>query len=243
MRRSNSKEARRAVEAYVLESLETVNERSEYNGTYNPNRPVSSAFELLKDEMSYQSYYGSSSDMPVLGAGLAADYDRAGRHDHYTASTPYRVMWLYASIGELEVYTSSERRLLAEWLDETPEEASRYTDTQAERQFYHMTAAAFERLYDRENTPHKVNTADFIKLYQERNGGHFFDPATLRYFGQTRRSFSVYGYELMTDANDHQEHDCYRVSYRIKSPDGYTEAHVSYFDRDTLAEIHPVKEA
>lgn len=150
MRRSNSKETRRAVEAYIMAELETINERSEYNGIYNPARPVSSAFELLKDEMSFQSYYGPASDRPVMGEGLAAKYEAAGRHYHYTAATPYRVMWLYAAIGELEAYTGPIYQRLAEWLDETHEEAARYTDTQAERQFYHMTAAAFERLYNRE---------------------------------------------------------------------------------------------
>lgn len=147
MRKSNSKEARRAIEAYVLEEVETINERSEYDGA----RPVSSAFETIREEMDYQSYIGPASDRPVMGEGLAAKYEAAGRHDHYTAATPYRVMWLYAAIGELEVYTGPIYQRLAEWLDETHEEADRYTDTEAERLFYHLTASAFERLYQREN--------------------------------------------------------------------------------------------
>ena len=151
MRKSNSKEARRAIEAYVLEEVETINERSEYDGKLNPARPVSSAFETIREEMDYQSYIGPASDRPVYGAGLAAKYDAAGRHDHYTASTPYRVMWLYAAIGNLEAYTGPIYQRLREWLDETPEESDRYTDTEAERLFYHLTASAFERLYQREN--------------------------------------------------------------------------------------------
>ena len=150
MRRSNSKETRRAVEAYVLEELEAINERAEFDGVLNPARPVSSAFELLKDEMSFQSYYGPASDRPVMGEGLAAKYDAAGRHDHYTAATPYRVMWLYAAIGNLEAYTGPIYQRLRDWLEETPEEADRYTDTEAERLFYHLTASAFERLYNKE---------------------------------------------------------------------------------------------
>ena len=147
MRRSNSKEARRAIEAYVLDMIEDINERSEEPET---TRPVTSAYETMRDEMDYQSYVGPASDRPVYGAGLAAKYDAAGHHDHYAAMTPYRVMWLYAAIGSLEVYTGPIYQRLREWLDETPEEAARYSDTEAERLFYHLTASAFERLYDRE---------------------------------------------------------------------------------------------
>lgn len=151
MRNSNSKETRRAVEAYVLEAIATINERGDQE---TPDRPVTAAFETISEEMDFQSYYGPASDRPVMGVGLAAKYDAAGRHDHYTAATPYRTMWLYAAIGELEVYTSDIYKHLREWLDETHEESSRYTDTEAERLFYHLTAAAFERLYDRENRAH-----------------------------------------------------------------------------------------
>lgn len=241
MRRSNSKEARRAVEAYIMAELETVNERSEYEGIFNPLRPVSSAFKLLKDEMSFQSYYGPASDRPVMGEGLAAKYEAAGRHDHYTAAAPYRVMWLYAAIGELEAYTGPIYQRLAEWLDETTEEAARYTDTQAERQFYHMTAQAFERLYNRENTPHRILTAEFIRLYQEHNGGHYFDRDTLKHFGETRRSFTVEGFHLITDYHDKQR-DCYAVFHTITAPTGERFPKVDYFDRETIARVFP-KEA
>jgi len=239
MRKSNSKETRRAVEAYVLEELEAINERAEYDGVLNPARPVSSAFELLKDEMSFQSYYGPASDRPVMGEGLAAKYEAAGRHDHYTAATPYRVMWLYAAIGELEAYTGPIYQRLAEWLDETPEEADRYTDTQAERQFYHMTAAAFERLYNRENTPHRVSTAEFARIYEERNGGHFFDRKTLKFFGQTRKDIEVWAFEFVTDYTG-AVHDCYHVWSRGRI-DGYRFTHHHYFDRVTLQEVHPAE--
>lgn len=174
MRKSNSKEARRAIEAYVLEEVETINERSEYDGKLNPARPVSSAFETIREEMDYQSYIGPASDRPVYGAGLAAKYDAAGRHDHYTASTPYRVMWLYAAIGELEAYTGPIYQRLREWLDETHEESARYTDTEAERLFYHLTASAFERLYSRElaSTPATIaptltGTEEFHIVFQQ----------------------------------------------------------------------------
>lgn len=148
MRKSNSKETRRAVEAYVFEEIRNILDRADQKHT---TRPVSSAFETIRGEMDYQSYIGPASDRPVYGAGLAAKYNAAGRHDHYTASTPYRVMWLYAAIGELEAYTGPIYQRLREWLDETTEEAARYSDTEAERLFYHLTASAFERLYNREN--------------------------------------------------------------------------------------------
>lgn len=238
MKKSNCREVRRAVEAYVLQELETINERGEYDGTFNYARPVSSAFNVLREEMDYQSYYGPASDRPVMGAGLAAKWDAAGSHDHYTAVTPYRVMWLYAAIGSLEPYTGDIRRLLAEWLDETHEEAARYSDTQAERQFCHMTAQAFERLYERENTPHRIPTADFRALYDKRNGGHFFDRETLRYYGQTMRSFAVYGFELVTDC-DGTVHDCYSVNHTITAPSGEKFARVDYFDRETIAQVFP----
>ena len=242
MRKSNSKEARRAVEAYILEEIETINERSEYDGKLNPARPVSSAYETIREEMSYQSYIGPASDRPVYGTGLAAKYDAAGRHDHYTAATPYRVMWLYAAIGELEAYTGPIYQRLREWLDETPEEAARYSDTEAERLFYHLTASAFERLYDRETTPHRIPTSEFKRIYQERNGGHYFDRDTLRHFGETMRSFTVEGFYLVTDQSDNRAHDCYAVFHTVVAPTGERFPKVDYFDRETLRSVFP-KEA
>lgn len=147
MRRSNSKETRRAVESYILDAIR---DRLDSYDEPDTARPVSQFYRIASDEMEYQSYYGPASDRPVYGAGLAAKYEQAGHHDHYTAATPYRVMWLYAAIGELEAYTGPIYQRLAEWLDETHEEAARYTDTQAERLFYHLTASAFERLYNKE---------------------------------------------------------------------------------------------
>lgn len=148
MRRSNSRETRQAVEAYVLEAVEAINDRADQENT---PRPVAAAYATIREEMNWQSYYGPASDRPVMGEELAAKYEAAHRYDHYAAANPYRVLWLYASIGELETYTSDISRLLAQWLEETPEEAERYSDTEAERLFYHLTAQAFERLYSREN--------------------------------------------------------------------------------------------
>lgn len=244
MRNSNSRETRRAVEAYVLEELEAINERSEYDGKLNPARPVSSAFETIREEMDYQSYIGPASDRPVYGAGLAAKYDAAGRHDHYAAATPYRIMWLYAAIGNLEAYTGPIYQRLRDWLDETPEESDRYTDTEAERLFYHLTASAFERLYTRETEPRRIPTSEFKRILQDSDTDHhFFDRATMRYHRQTMRDITVTGFYLVTDMTDHKVHDCYKVeSMQASSPEDPRHLVTYYFDRETLKNVFP-KEA
>lgn len=151
MRRSNSKEARRAVEAYVLESLEAINERAEYDGTFDPARPVTSAFNVLMHELAWQSTSDRhDTHLEIMGAELARSYDVAGRHNHITANNPYRVWQLYALSGNVAAYTDDQRAAVASWLDQTPEEAARYSSDQVEAQFCHMTASAFERLYERE---------------------------------------------------------------------------------------------
>lgn len=147
MRSSNSRETRRAVESYILEQVAAINDRTDQEHT---TRPVTAAFETIRGEMDFQSYIGPAEDRPVYGAGLAAKYEAAGRHDHIAAVTPYRVMWLYAAVGELEAYTGPIYQHLRDWLEETHEESNRYTDTEAERLFYHLTASAFERLYNKE---------------------------------------------------------------------------------------------
>ena len=150
MRKSNSKEARRAIEAYVLEEVETINERSEYDGKLNPARPVSSAFETICEEMDYQSA-AAADQREIMGAGLAAKYEAAGRYNHIAATTPYWVWYLAASQGEFFAYTEQARALLRDCLQETPEEAARYSDGQVWDLYRHLTASAFERLYQREN--------------------------------------------------------------------------------------------
>ena len=239
MRNSNSRETRRAVEAYILAEIEDINERSEYEGT----RPITAAFETMREEMDYQSYIGPASDRPVYGAGLAKKYAAAGRHDHYAAATPYRVMWLYAAIGNLEAYTGPIYENLREWLDETPEESDRYTDTEAERLFYHLTASAFERLYTRETEPHRIPTSEFKRILQEDSQEHyFFDRATMRYHRQTMRDITVTGFYLVTDETD-RVHDCYKVeSMQASSPEDPRHLVTYYFDRETLKSVFP-KEA
>lgn len=234
MIKSNSKEARRAVERYVMDYVEDICERMEYDG----HRPIAAAFDALKDEMAFQDVMRGG--RRVMGEGLAEKYRKAGRNGFTTANDPYWVWYLAGCVGSFEVYTDSTRRLLAEWLQETPEEAAAYGSDKVEALYLHMTSSAFERLYKKESEPHRIPTADFKYLYDERNGGHFFDRDTLRFFGETMRSFTVYGFELVEDSRG-DVHDCYAVHHTIT--DGkYRFPKTAYFDRDTLAEVWP-KEA
>lgn len=145
MRKSNSKETRRAVEAYVLDYVSDINERMEQPDTL---RPVSAAFDTLKDEMSYQSDYDGN--RAIMGAGIAAKYHKAGRYGFVAATTPYWVWWLACKAGEFAVSYHDQREAVREWLDQTPEEADRYSNDEAARMYCHMTAQAFERLYNKE---------------------------------------------------------------------------------------------
>lgn len=146
MRKSNSKEARRAVEAYVMDEVNDIIERT---GEPEPVRPVTAAFNTLKDEMSFQSYHDHDRD--IIGAGLAKKYRDAGRWNGYIAATgPYWVWYLAVFNGEFEAYTGDVYDRLRLWLDETEEEAERYNRDQAWNLYAHMSAAAFERLYNRE---------------------------------------------------------------------------------------------
>ena len=233
MRKSNSKEARRAVEKYVREFIDA---RLEDYNQADSLRPITSAFNIMRDEMRYQSDQ-TENGYPVCGVGLAKKHHDAGYYGYITADTPYWIAYLAVGAGCFDCSYYDQRRAVASWLDETPEEADRYSNEQVYRQYRHMFSKAFERLHERENTPHKVNTAEFIALYQQKNRGHFFDPDTLKFFGQTRRSFSVYAFELVTDSHDQQPHDCYAVYHTIKAPTGEKFPRVAYFDRVTLEQV------
>lgn len=235
MRKSNSKEARRAVEKYVREYIDA---RLENYDQADSLRPIASAFEIMRDEMKWQS--DNSTETPIVGEGLAAEYRNAGqRYGYIAANSPYWTAYLAVCAGCFDCSYYDQRRAVASWLDETPEEADRYSNEQVYKQYRHMFSKAFDRLYEYENTPHKVSTAEFIALYQQKNGGHFFDPDTLKIFGQTRRSFSVYAFELVTDSHDQQQHDCYAVYHTIKAPTGEKFPRVAYFDRVTLEQVFP----
>lgn len=145
MRKSNSKEARRAVEAYVLDYVSDINERMEQPDTL---RPVSAAFDTLKDEMEFQSDYDGN--RAIMGAGLAAKYHKAGRYGFVAATTPYWTWWLACKAGEFAISYYDQREHVRQWLDQTPEEADRYSNDDAARMYCHMTAQAFERLYNKE---------------------------------------------------------------------------------------------
>lgn len=146
MRKSNSKETRRAVEAYVLEELE--NRRDNYDDP-DSLRPISWAFGIMRDEMSYQSDQ-TENGYPVHGIGLAKKYRDAGRYGFITADTPYWVAYLAVSAGCFDCDYYQQRAAVAQWMDETPEEAARYSNNEVFTKYRHMFAQAFERLYERE---------------------------------------------------------------------------------------------
>lgn len=231
MRKTNSKEARRAVEAYVMENVYDVLERCDVR---KPMRPVDAAFQIMRDEMKYQT--DTRGGRSIIGVGIARKYREAGRMvSAAVASDPYNVWTLAANAGCFACYYDEARALIVKWLDETPEEAARFSNEKVWDLYIHMGAQAFERLHDKDISPRKVDTAYFIDRYELLNGGHFFDRATLKFFGQTRRSFSVTENHIIKDA-DGNSRDVYRVFSR-GSIDGYKFSHVHYFDRKTLEEV------
>ena len=238
MRSSNSKEARRAVEAYVLSEID----RRTDDDAPETTRPVTRAFETLKDEMKWQSAYDSA-DRVIMGEDLAKKYRAAGRRNFINATTPYHVWYLAARIGEFGAYTDDAREHLASWMDETPEEAARFDSDKVVAQFAHLTASAFERLYTRETEPHRIPTGEFKRILQEDSREHyFFDRATMRYHRQTMRDITVTGFYLVTDETD-RVHDCYKVeSMQASSPEDPRHLVTYYFDRVTLLLVFP-KEA
>ncbi len=170
MRNSNSKETRRAVEAYVIEELE--NRRDNYDDP-DTTRPVSWAFNIMRDEMRYQSDQ-TETGYPVYGIGLAAKRHKAGRYGFITADTPYWVMFLAVSAGCFDYDYYAQRQAVAAWMDETPEEAERYSNEDVYKRYRHMTAQAFERLYEREKAstpatiaPALTGTEEFHIVFQQ----------------------------------------------------------------------------
>ena len=165
MRNSNSKETRRAVEAYVLEVLE--NRRDNYDDP-DTIHPVSWAFDILRGEMKYQSSEN------IVGEGLAKKYRAAGHYNFITANTPYLVWYLAVDAGCFNCCYYDMGQHIAQWLDETPEEADRHSNDETMQLYRHLTAAAFERLYERELTsmpatiaPALTGTEEFHIVFQQ----------------------------------------------------------------------------
>lgn len=239
MRNSNSKETRRAVEAYVLSVIENQTEEDAPATT----RPVARFFDMLKDWMKYEDH--KEADRLIVGAELAKEYRAAGRYNGYTAAvTPYWNWYLAVYKAAFEAYTDDVCNNLKLWLDETEEEVERYSCDQAWSLYSHLSAAAFERLYDRENTPHRIPTSEFKRILQEDSQEHhFFDRKVMKYHKQTMRDITVYGFFLITSKADGKEHDCYRVeSMQASDPESPRHLVTYYFDRETLKFVFP-KEA
>lgn len=237
MRSSNSKEARRAIERYILDVIE---DRTDHDEPATA-RPITRAFETLREEMSFQSYQ-LEKGREIIGEGLAQKYRAAGRLFGYvSADTPYWVWYLAVFKGEFEAYTDGVYTNIMSWLDESPAEADRYSSDQAWRHYAHLTASAFQRLYDRETTPHRIPTSEFRRIYQEHDGGYFFDRDTMRYYHQRMSDISVTAFYLVTDERGAQR-DCYRVeSWQRTDYDERRRCVVWYFDRETLQAVHPTK--
>ena len=232
MRKTNSKEARRAVEAYVMDEVRGVLDRCD---VHKPMRPVDAAFQIMRNEMKYQT--DTRGGRSIIGEGIARKYREAGHTvNTAVANDPYNVWTLAACAGCFECYYDDARDRVAEWLDETPEEAARYSNEKVWGLYVHMGAKAFERLHDKDINPRKVDTAYFIQQYEYLNGGHFFDRATLKFFGQTRRSFDITENNIITD-HDGNKRNVYRVFSR-GNIDGYKFSHVHYFDHKTFEEVY-----
>ena len=237
MRKTNSKETRRAVEAYVMDEVADILERC---GIVDPMRPVDAAFNVLRDEMEYQ--HATRNGVDLVGRGIANMYKKSGRmySNYIPALDTYNVWYLAAAAGCFSVHYDHMRALLAEWLEETPEEAARYGNDKVCELYRHLTAAAFDRLHDKECKPRKVNTSQFIELYNSRNGGHFFDRETLKYWGQTRKDFDITENVTIKDHNG-APRDVYRVEY-VYRVNGRQHLSVAYFDRKTFEEVHRIEE-
>lgn len=226
MRNSNSKETRRAIEAYVLEAIERRYTDIDDQPT---TRPIARAFERIKSDMQSQEidYNGDK----LMGAKLA---ELRGKR-YAAAVSPYQYWYMAARLWEIEpsYYTQAEH--IAAWLEETPEEAERYTSDQIEHQFAHMTAAAFERLYDRENTPHRIPTSEFKRILHEHDPESLmFTRKTMQYYHQTMKHISVEGFYMVTDPRG-IVHDCYRVESSQRDPwQEQRKKNVYYYDRETL---------
>lgn len=237
MRSTNSKEARRAVEIYLLGCLE---DRKDNYSDPDPARPISWAFDILRAEMRYQSDE-TESGYPVMGEGLAKKYREAGRHGFIAANTPYWVMYLAVSAGCFDICYNQQRAAVASWLDETPEEAARYNNDKVYSLYRCMISKAFERLYERETTPRRIPISEFKRIYQEHNAGYFFDRDTMRYYHQRMSDINVSAFYLVTDERGAQR-DCYRVeSWQRTDYDERRHCAVWYFDRETLQAVFPAK--
>ena len=237
MRSTNCKETRRAVEAYVKNEVSDILDRCDEPRAF---RPIDTAFNILRDEMEYQRVTRNGREL--VGRGIANMYVKSGRKAaNYTpAVDPYNVWSLAAHVGCFAVYYDEMRALIAEWLDETPEKAARYSNDKVYELYVHLTAKAFERLHDKDISPRKVDTGYFIQQYEYLNGGHFFDRETLKFFGQTRRSFTITDNHIIKDIDGEKRH-CYRV-FGKGNIDGYRFSSVHYFDHATFKEITPAND-
>ena len=84
------------------------------------------------------------------------------------------------------------------------------------------------------------NIYQLIREYYRMNpNGHYFDHGTLKWFGESRSTMTLFkNTVLITDSMDEQ-HECYKISKLSKKyPTGPRRTY-AYFDIITLEDINP----
>lgn len=80
-----------------------------------------------------------------------------------------------------------------------------------------------------------------IRMHQEAHPkSHFFDPGTLRFFGETISSMRLLKTLATVKTWSGGRVECYVLSARQRRPDGKTVRVYHYFDTNTLADVVPV---
>lgn len=79
------------------------------------------------------------------------------------------------------------------------------------------------------------------KYYEHNPNGHYFDPDTLKFFGETLASMSVLKNTCrILDGRD-EEHECYVISKLSRNYPGGARRTYAYFDVETFDDIIPAK--
>lgn len=75
------------------------------------------------------------------------------------------------------------------------------------------------------------------KNYEEKTGGHFFDPETLKYWGESIST--MYLYKRITTVTDYKgiKHSCYTISVKQRPQDAPPRVNIYHFDIETFQEV------
>ena len=84
---------------------------------------------------------------------------------------------------------------------------------------------------------------EFIEKYREAQpNGHFFDPKTLRFFGERLSEMRVLKGTALIECEDGKTRECYCVSsLQRKHPRGPRRTY-AFFDVKTLDQVFPAKD-